>query len=98
MAVRLVFTLDSPFNTTLVDEASGLVIYEIETKMSLVTGETVIRKPLPSAYFFSRSFEPRKFTWNPYFQSLVMIRSRGTASGAFRLYRSCEAPVEDVVF
>jgi len=45
MAMRLVFTKDSPLNTTLVDEASGLVMYEIETERGFMNKTTVIRKP-----------------------------------------------------
>lgn len=57
MAIKLVFTKDSPLNTTLVDEASGLVMYEIETGRSFTSKTTVIRKPFTSAP--SRPFERR---------------------------------------
>jgi len=56
MAMRLVFTRDSPLNTTLVDEASGLVMYEIETERGFMNKTTVIRKPFTSACHFIRSF------------------------------------------
>jgi len=57
MAMRLAFTKDSPLNTTLVDEASGLVMYEIETERRFTSKTTVIRKPFTSAqFFFFRSF------------------------------------------
>ena len=52
MAMRLAFTKDSPLNTTLVDEASGLVMYEIETERRFTSKTTVIRKPFTSAQFF----------------------------------------------
>jgi hypothetical protein len=56
MAMRLVFTKDSPLNTTLVDEASGLVMYEVETERRFMSRTTVIRKPFTSTctfFFFS---------------------------------------------
>lgn len=56
MAMRLVFTRDSPLNTALVDEASGLVMYEIETERGFMSRTTVIRKPFTSACHFIRFF------------------------------------------
>ena len=56
MAMRLVFTRDSPLNTALVDEASGLVMYEIETEREFMSRTTVIRKPFTSACHFIRFF------------------------------------------
>ena len=53
MAAKLVFTKDSPLNTTLVDEARGAVMYEIETERSFLSKTTVIRKPTMSASFQS---------------------------------------------
>ena len=61
MAMRLVFTRDSPLNTALVDEASGLVMYEIETERGFMSRTTVIRKPFTSAchfFFFFRVAPP----------------------------------------
>ncbi|KAF9653260.1 hypothetical protein BDM02DRAFT_3107827 [Thelephora ganbajun] len=45
MAMRLAFTKNSPLNTTLVDETSGVVMYEIETEKSFMSKTTIIRKP-----------------------------------------------------
>jgi len=44
MAMKLVFTTDSHLNTTLVDETSGLVMYEVETERKFMSRTTVIRK------------------------------------------------------
>jgi hypothetical protein len=55
MAMKLVFTKNSPLNTTLVDQASGLVMYEIETERGFLSKTTIIRKPFTSASF--RSFK-----------------------------------------
>ena len=49
--MKLVFTKNSPLNTTLVDETSGLVMYEIETERRSMSKTTVIRKPFTSASF-----------------------------------------------
>ena len=58
--MKLVFTTDSPLNTTLVDEASGLVMYEVETERRFMSRTTVIRKPFTSACLFalSRALHP----------------------------------------
>ena len=60
MALKLVFTKNSPFNTTLVDEASGAVMYEIETERKLFSKTTVIRKPFTSAFLISVDFTFRR--------------------------------------
>ena len=52
MAMKIVFTKDSPLNTTLVDGASGAVMYEIETGRGFLSKTTVIRKPFTSASLF----------------------------------------------
>jgi len=46
--MKLVFTKNSPLNTSLVDETSGLVMYEIETERRFMSKTTVIRKPFTS--------------------------------------------------
>ena len=61
MAMRLVFTKDSPLNTTLVDEASGLVMYEVATERRFTSRTTVIRKPFTSAYYFFSFFRATAF-------------------------------------
>lgn len=53
MAMRLVLTKNSPLNTALVDERSGLVMYEVETERSFMSRTTVIRKPFTSTCFVS---------------------------------------------
>jgi hypothetical protein len=52
MAMKLVFTKNSPLNTTLVDETSGAVVYEVETERGFFGKTTVVRKPFTSACFF----------------------------------------------
>lgn len=49
MVMRLAFTKNSPLNTTLVDQTSGAVMYEIETERTFFSKTTVIRKPFTSA-------------------------------------------------
>lgn len=49
--MTLVFTEDSPINTTLVDGTSGVVMYKIETNMYQLVGSTIIRKPSTGASF-----------------------------------------------
>lgn len=51
-ALKLVFTKNSPLNTTLVNDQSKAVMYEIETERSLFSKTTVIRKPFTSAFSF----------------------------------------------
>ena len=51
--MKLVFTKNSPLNTTLVDKSNGLVMYEIETERKLMSKTTVIRKPFTSTSFCS---------------------------------------------
>jgi hypothetical protein len=92
MVMKLVFTKNSPLNTTLVDETSGAVLYEIETKRSFWSKATVIRKPFLSAPFGSLSpFSPLTRHWK-----LIVIRSAGRVRIS-HLYRSCEDPVEGMV-
>lgn len=56
MAMKLVFTKNTPLETTLVDETSGAVIYEIETERTFLNKTTVIRKPFTSASFLRLTF------------------------------------------
>ena len=53
VAMKLVFTKNSPLNTTLVDERSGAVMYEIETEGGFFGSKrTIVRKPVTSASLF----------------------------------------------
>ena len=64
MAMKLVFTTDSPLNTTLVDETTGLVMYEVETEKKFMSRTTVIRKPFTSACLsFFRALPFPTLTW-----------------------------------
>ena len=53
MALKLIFTENSPLDTTLVDEASGAVMYETETERGFFSKTTVIRKPHTGAFLLS---------------------------------------------
>ena len=60
MTTKLAFTKDSPLNTALVDEATGTVVYEIETERSFLSKTKFMREPSHSAFptlsFCSPSF------------------------------------------
>ena len=56
--MKLVFTQNSPLDTTLVDEAKGVVVYEIATEEKFFSKTTVIRKPFISASFFRQILPP----------------------------------------
>ena len=49
--MKLIFERNSPLNTTLVDEATGEVVYEIETS-GLLSRATIIWIPTRSEFFF----------------------------------------------
>ena len=51
MATKLVFTSDSVLDTTLVDERTGAVVYEVETVRRFFNVKTVVRRYYTSAYF-----------------------------------------------
>jgi hypothetical protein len=44
MPTKLVFTKSSPLETTVVSEATGLPLYEIETENGTVQKTTIVRK------------------------------------------------------
>jgi len=74
MAARLVFTRDSSLNTTLVDEARGAMMYEIETEGGFFSKTTIVRKPYKSAPSF------RLILFSPVYAKLghlLSIDSRG---------------------
>lgn len=92
-AMKLIFTKDSPLNTTLVDETSGAVVYEIETEGGFFSKTTIIRKPFTSASSINLvvfDWCLNNHPWRSSFRSTRGVR-------ASDCYRGCEDPVEDVV-
>lgn len=52
MCLKLNFTENSPFDTTLVDEATGNMLYKIETERDPFSGKTTVIRRLHSAGAF----------------------------------------------
>lgn len=61
MALKLVFKKDNLLNTTIVDDKTGAVMYDIGTEGSFMNRTTIIRKPFTGLSLF-RPTEPLPLT------------------------------------